>query len=416
MNEKKYASFNKDIVALAALLNETDRAARKVLTQNAGSPADLSALRSCTDRLNKNIARQEWKEKYTGLRNSIAQGENAVETVEQMLKKNDSDVQRQYKLLNEFKDKIGTDPANRDLIRQMEMLQRIITPGADKTGDILALGKSLEQVAQERRKELRETIARKQIMDYLFVVAMYEQRLGFCALANPGALIWNKLAQELHIPALPEKERTCIFDFLGKQKLAPVARQIYDALHTVINEPEEKVYDFSTKEGHRAVKKDTIEKMKKIARVEKLCREALDEDTEQYRELMKAQDALLTKDAEEMSLSEMQKKLQTLQKASQTYMEAQVEKGGIFGVPRKEARLVYAAALHNFAGKFALQLGEAMRCSDIASLGLPGDMAKDYIKNSLLVMNRLIEEQTGEDLTKENKAPEKNAVLRNSLK
>lgn len=401
MKKKQQTSFEKNIVALANLLKETDSTARKVLLQNAGDAATLSALRNCVDGLNKYTAERKWEKDYVKLKNSIVQGEATMEVLKQTGEEKASDVQGQYSLLEKLKEKIGTDPANRDLIEQIQQMQKVITLDTNKAESILALEKALEQVTQERRKKLQKAVAMKNMMDYLFVMALYEQRLGLCALTNPAALIWSQLAKELHISTLPERERTSIFDFLGKQKLAPAARKIYDSLHPMISESVEKTYDISTKESRQVAKKDAITKLRKITKLEELCREALHEDSAQYKELMKAQNALLVDGAEEMSLSEMQGKLQALQKASQKYMEARMGKGSNFDVPRREARLIYAAALHDFSRKFGQQLGEAMRYRDIVSLKLPADITKDYIKNSLAAMDMLVKEQTGVDLTAE---------------
>ena len=414
MKEKKQDPLKKNAVALAYLLKESDNAAQKVLMQNTTDPADLFALKNCVDQLNKYTVGRKWEKDYVMLKNNITKEAAGIEAIKQTLEENDSDVEGQYNLLAKLKEKIGADPSNRDLIAQIDRMQKVITPDADKTGEILALEKTLEQVLRERHKKLEEALAMKNMMDYLFIMVVYEQRLGLGALANPAALMWNKIAQDLRIPALSEQARTSIFDMLGKQKLAPAARKIYDSLHAMIDDPEEKVYDFSIKENRQAVKKDTIGKLRKISKLEELCREALHEDSIQYKELMKAQNALLTDGAEEMPLSEMQGRLQTLQKAAQKYMEARVEKGGIFGVPRREARLVYAAALHNFAKKFGRQLGEAMRCRDIAAMELPADVTKDYIKNSLAAMETLVKEQTGVDLTEmQAKTLDKKPVLEN---
>ena len=243
-------------------------------------------------------------------------------------------------------------------------------------------------------------------------MALYEQRLGLCALVDPNAIFWVHLARELNMPAVPGKERTDIFSLLGKQVLAPAARKIYDGLYNIIEE-EEPPRDFSKKEDRQAVKSDAVVKLKKIAKLEKLCHEALHEDSTPYKKLMEAQNALIGDDAEEMSLKEMQGKLLNLQKAARDYMVERVDKGDVFGVPRREARLVYAAALHNFAQKFGRQLNEAMRCRDVESLEMPLNMTRDYIKNSLAAMDLMVKEQTGIDLTKEKSAPEKKPVLDN---
>lgn len=402
MSEKKLTVFEKNTAELAILLHQTDDAMRKVLTRGEGSPAEISTLKNCMERLNQYTAERRLEKDYKMLQNSISQGESAVETLQQALKEKETDLKSQYRLLSKLKEKIGTDHSNRDLIERVEQLQQLIVPGVDKTGEILALEKELTQMIQQRRKQLQRENERKQLVSYLFVIVLYEQRFGACVLANPNVIMWSKLAKEWGIPATPEADRVSVFDFLGKQKLQPAARQIYDGLCAVMNTPEEKHYDFSIKENRRELKRESIEKLKKITRFEALCHEALHEDSEQYRELMAAQNALLSNNAEGMSLGELQEKLKNLQKASQKYMEKQVEIGGICGTPRREARLVYAAALLNFAQKFGLQLCEAMKYRDIDTLELPGDLAKDYVKNSLAAIDLMVKEQVGVDLTKKN--------------
>ena len=98
-----------------------------------------------------------------------------------------------------------------------------------------------------------------------------------------------------------------------------------------------------------------------------------------------------------LPLHEMQSRLFTLQKTSLRYMEESVARGNVVGVPRREAQLVYAAALHRFAQQYSLQLNEAMRCRELQALNLPGSVAGDYIKNSITALDMMVQQQTGVD-------------------
>ena len=410
--KKQQTPFEKETKTLAVLIHDTDAVAKRVLDKNKGNPADETTLKNCVERLNTYTVEHRWEKEYTALKNSIAQGMHAVEAIHETIEKKEADVKSQYVLLDKLKEKIGADPSNRDLIERIEQLQKTITPEKDKTGDIVALQTELEKIAYQRKEELRQSTEQKNLINCLLIMALYEQRLGLCALVAPNTAFWVQFAKELNMPAVPGKERTDIFSLLGKQALAPAARKIYDGLCNIIEE-EEPPRDFSKKEDRQAVKSDAVVKLKKIAKLEKLCHEALHEDSTPYKKLMEAQNALIGDGAEEMSLKEMQGKLLNLQKAARDYMVERVDKGDVFGVPRREARLVYAAALHNFAQKFGQQLNEAMRCRDVESLEMPLNMTRDYIKNSLAAMDLMVKEQMGIDLTKEKSAPEKKTVLDN---
>lgn len=412
--EKKRTPFEEKIVALAMLLHETDSAVQKVVAGGMGKPADVSALKNCLDKLSHYADGRRWEKEYKQIKNSISQGERAVEAMKEALSHKESDVESQYTLLKKLAEKIGTDPSNRDLIKRIEQMQNTITPDTDKTGDIKALQEELEIVMQQRQEKLREEKNLKNLVDFMLVMVLNEQRLGTYALANLQLVAWVQLAREIEIPALAQNNRSGIFDWLGKGKLTPAAQKMYEGLSGIVNESKDEPKDFSRKETRRAAKQEVVVKLGKIARYEVLCREALHEDSAQYKELMEAQNTLLAEGAEKMPLGQMQEKLALLQKAARKYMESRIEKGNTFGVPRREARLVYAAALHKFAQRFSLQLSEAMKYRDIEAMEMPADMTKEYVKNSLKALDMVVREQTGVDLEKEREALTKKPVLENS--
>lgn len=405
MDTKQQTPFEKKVVEIATVLHKTDAVAQKMNTTGKRTPYDEATLKKCMEKLNKFTAERQMEKEYTLLKNFIEQKERTAEAIGEVLETKGTDLQEQYALLDKLKEKVGADPSNRDLIKHIEQLQNSVVPGKDKTGEIAALQTELENVMQQRREEAKKANETKKLINFLMVMVYYEQRFGLCALANPNIMLWTQFVQQLDMP-VPEGEKTDFFSALGKQHLTPVAQKLYTDLQSVAEE-EEPPRDFSKKEERQAAKRDGIAKLKKIAVLGKAYHEAIREDTEPYKKLMEAQNALTGEDAENMSLKEMQGKLQIAQKAAKDYMKEQVYKGQVFGKPRQEARLVYAAALHDFARKFSLQISEMMKQRDIEAMNLSADVTREYVKNSLKAMDLMIKEQVGIDLAKGKTAPEK---------